>query len=244
MREAFHAARATPDYQSAFEEAEPLVTICISTYNRAELLLERCLASIRKQTYSRLQVIIVGDHCTDDTEERVRGLGDPRIEFYNLDKPSIYPAPGPDRWRVAGTTPANFARQFARGRFITHLDEDDAYADSRIEKVVAAAQQNRADIVWHKFWQENPDASWQEAGNGTFAFSQIGLGMCLYHEFFLKLSGDIHAYRSNEPGDWHSLRRMKHLRPRLHFVDEALTYYHHFPRRAPYQPVPGEAYLE
>jgi predicted nuclease with TOPRIM domain len=40
---------------------EPLVSVCVATYNRAGLLVERCLASIRAQTYRRLDVVVVGD---------------------------------------------------------------------------------------------------------------------------------------------------------------------------------------
>ncbi len=244
LREEFHAARKTAEYQLAFTEAEPLVTVVVITHNRSELLVERCIASLQAQTYKNLQIVIVGDYCTDDTAERVAAVGDSRIEFYNLDRPSIYPPPGRDRWCVAGTIPGNHARDKICGRFITHLDEDDTYEPERIALAVETAQRNRADLVWHKFWFQQPDGSWKMWGNGLMEYAQVGLGMTLYHSFFKRLHADVYAYRVGEPGDWNFIRRIKHLRPRMHFIDQPLTSYYRLPERTPFVPRPDETYLD
>lgn len=244
LREEFHAARRTTEYARAFDEAEPLVSICVATYNRSELLIERCLTSLINQTYRNLQIIVVGDHCTDDTEERVRALNDPRIEFHNLATPSVYPPPGIDRWRVAGTSAFNAARARARGLFVAHLDDDDSCDVSRIELLVRAAQEHRADLVWHSHWQEHPDGQWTVSRSEAFKLTRINMGMCLYHRFFLRLDFDVHAYRMDEPGDWNFLRRVKHLRPTMHFVDLPLSRYFALPKRPPFVPRPDEIYLD
>lgn len=243
-REAFQAARRTPQYRAAFLDPEPLVSVCVSTHNRADLLIERCLGSLVSQSYRNLQIIVVGDHCTDDTEERVAALGDPRIEFHNLTTPSVYPAPGIDRWRVAGTVPSNFARQQVRGAFISHLDDDDSSEPERFEVLVREAQAHEADFVWHKALQETPQGEWAPFGSGVFKLSQINMGMCMYHSYFARLGGNIHAYRMDEPGDWNGLRRIGHLRPKLHFVDQILTRYYALPKRPPFVPGPNEVYLD
>jgi len=36
-------------------------------------------------------VLIVADHCTDDTAERRGAIGDPRIRFINLPERGVYP---------------------------------------------------------------------------------------------------------------------------------------------------------
>ena len=45
--------------------ANPLVSVVIPTYNRGRILVERSLASVLNQTYSNLEVIVVGDHAND-----------------------------------------------------------------------------------------------------------------------------------------------------------------------------------
>ena len=47
------------------------MTVRIATWNRAELLVERALASLRAQGYERWEAIVVGDACTDDTADRI-----------------------------------------------------------------------------------------------------------------------------------------------------------------------------
>jgi len=37
---------------------------------------------------------------------------------------------------------------------------------------------------------------------------------------------EIHAYRMCEPGDWNRLRKIKHLRPNMVFVDKPLMWYY------------------
>src|SRR5205807_3935973 len=101
--ELYHKARVTADYKSAFSGREPLVSICVATMNRSDLLIERCLTSLVNQSYRNIQIIVVGDHCTDDTGSRIAQLRDDRISFHNLPSRGPYPPPGIDRWRVAGT---------------------------------------------------------------------------------------------------------------------------------------------
>ncbi len=80
--------------------AHPLVTVVVPTYNRAGLLVERCIPSILSQTYDNFELIIVGDCCTDQTEELVAQIKDPRLKFYNLTERGQYPSEPHRRWMV------------------------------------------------------------------------------------------------------------------------------------------------
>ena len=68
--------RSSSAYTDFYATPEPLVSIPIATYNRAGLLVDRCLRSLLDQDYTNLETIVVGDACTDDTETRVRAIGD------------------------------------------------------------------------------------------------------------------------------------------------------------------------
>src|SRR5688500_7116824 len=102
-RAEFRRHRSSPEYQAAFDQPEPLVSICIGTYNRARLLRDRALRSSLAQTWSNIEIIVVGDCCTDETAELMAQVDDPRVRFVNLAKRGDYPEEPYLRWMVAGT---------------------------------------------------------------------------------------------------------------------------------------------
>ena len=81
----------------------------MATFNRAPLLLSRCLPSILKQTYGNIEVIVVGDACTDATAELIHEIPDRRLRFLNLPQRGHYPTDPNLRWMVAGTQSVNTA---------------------------------------------------------------------------------------------------------------------------------------
>jgi hypothetical protein len=242
--ELYHNARAKTDYNRVFQQQTPLVSICVSTMNRSDILVERCLNSLVNQSYRNIQIIVVGDHCTDDTGSRVARLRDDRISFHNLPSRGPYPPPGMDRWMVAGTNAINAAMSMCEGQFVTHLDDDDAATVDRIETLVNAAQQHRADFCWHPFWYENKDGSWFRLGDGRFELAQITTGSTFYHHYFTKFPWDVFAYRTREPGDWNRLRKIRALRPNLHFVDRPLMFHYSEGSQQPFTPRDGEMFVE
>jgi len=209
--DSFQVYRGSPEYLSTYEKPDPLVSYCIATYNRGRLLAERSLKSILNQTYSHIEVIVVGDCCTDDTETRVRDLGDSRVRFINLPERGMYPDNPEWRWMVAGTTPMNLALSLARGDFITHLDDDDEHTEDRITKLVSLTRETRADIVWHPFWRETPEATWELRQCKQFRRYEVTTSSIFYHRWFAQFPWDINAYKYREAGDWNRLRKFKYL---------------------------------
>ncbi len=59
---------------------EPLVSICIPTYNRAKFI-QRAIDSALGQTYKNLEVIVVDNASTDNTEEIVSRYNDTRLKY-------------------------------------------------------------------------------------------------------------------------------------------------------------------
>lgn len=127
---------------------EPLVTVCVPTYNRGPLLIERAVASVLSQTYTNIELMIVGDHCTDNTAELLAEIKDPRLCFYNLPSRSRnYLQTVENHWFVGGATPANKAMELARGQWIARLDDDDSWSPDHIEKLLRFAQQGQYEFV-------------------------------------------------------------------------------------------------
>ena len=148
--------------------ADPLVSVTIPTYNRADLLFERALPSILSQTYRNLEVIIVGDHCTDSTEERVRGIEDPRVRFVNLEARPDYPTRPLDRWRVAGSVPINRALFECRGDWIAYLDDDDEALPTRIERSLEIAASSGAEFICGQVSLETAPGVWRSTATPTW----------------------------------------------------------------------------
>lgn len=102
----------------------PLVSITIPTYNSAGTL-AACLESIEKQSYPRLETIIIDSHSSDTTQEIARKF-DARIITT-------------DSWllgaRITGI-------QAAQGEFILLLDSDHILSPSTIDRAVALMDTN------------------------------------------------------------------------------------------------------
>lgn len=240
----FQLARKTNNYNKIFFKQQPLVSVCISTADRPKILAERALSSIREQTYDHLEVVIVGDQCTEATADIIRKFNDKRFRYINLPIRGPYPRPGLDRWRVAGTNPVNLALKLATGDLITHLDEDDTYSADRIEVLVDEIQREEADLVFHPFYWEQDDRSLQKLGNGVFELGQTGTGLILYHQWLGRVPWDLYAFRRQEPGDWNRLRKIKAMGAKIHYVDKILSWHWKYPLREPFVAKPNEVFLD
>lgn len=203
----------------------PLVSVAVATYNRAEVLTERCIPSVLGQSYENLELIVVGDHCTDDTEEAVARIDDPRIKFVNLPEKSIYPEDPRRRWMVAGTPPTNKAFSMAQGDYITQLDDDDEYLPERLEKLVTFAGENECDFVWHPYWVEDESGE-RLVKAKSFSYGQVTNASAFYRSWFKKIEADINSHRLMEPGDWNRFRKIKYINPVCMRYPEPLLKYH------------------
>lgn len=213
--------------------AEPFVSICVVTYNRARLLTERCLPSLLRQTYDKFELIVVADRCTDDTKELVERIGDPRITFFNLwDRPE-YPSDPRLRWMSAGAPAAIKSLSMAKGDFITHLDDDDEHMPDRLEKLVKFAIENQCDMVWHPFWWEERDGSWHLFEAKDFAFGNVTHSSVFYRGWFKNIKPAIEPHLLLEPGDWHRFRRIKYFNPvAMRYPEPLLRHYREMGQQA------------
>jgi len=97
---------------------KPLVSAIIATYNRAYIVCE-AIDSIIGQTYKNVEIIVVDDGSTDDTQERLRAYGD-RIRV--ISQSNGGPA---SAW--------NAGIRAARGSIICFLGSDDVYLPNFVE---------------------------------------------------------------------------------------------------------------
>ncbi|TRZ52991.1 glycosyltransferase family 2 protein [bacterium] len=127
---------------------QPLISVIIPTYNDASLL-PFAIQSICDQTYKNLEILIVDDKSTDNTEKVVKEFikKDPRIQYFKT--------PEDDRQRVdwrgvninAGCFARNYGMKQAKGKWITFQDSDDASILNRIETQLKLAMEYSATCI-------------------------------------------------------------------------------------------------
>ena len=208
--------------------ATPLVSVCVPTYNRPELLLNRCLPSILNQTYSNLEVIVVGDCAMEETVRAMERIHDPRLVFVNLPERANYPRLPELTWCVSGVPASNKALTLATGDFIAHLDDDDEYLPTRIATLVDFAIARQLDVVWHPFWNVHSDGRQGLTNADVFAYGQVNNGSIFYRAFFCRIAFDFQCYALREVNDWNRYRKFRYLRPRMERYSEPL--YRHYGR--------------
>ena len=117
-------------------EQKPIVSVVMATFNRANLL-PFSTASVRWQSFTDWELIIVDDGSTDDTAEVVRKLAaaEPRIRYVARAKP-------------AGEQSAanNAGFDAARGRIIAYLNHDDLWFPDHLQGALDHMERTGADL--------------------------------------------------------------------------------------------------
>ncbi len=116
-------------------DQQPLVSVIVPVWN-AERTLDRALTSVLSQSYSSLQVIVVDDGSSDCTLSIARDYEarDPRVTVVAQENTGVSSA-------------RNRAIPLCRGKYIRFIDGDDTLPPDSMEKMVARAEQDGADLV-------------------------------------------------------------------------------------------------
>lgn len=219
-RIALRHARAGRDVCWLSDDPDPLVTIRITTYNRAQLLAERALASALRQSYERLEILVIGDGTDAETDRMMAGVTDPRVRYVNLRRVTPNVPAGHAYWATLGIRAMNAAIVLARGEWLAPLDDDDEFTDDHCELLLAEARRRRLEFVYsvsELVPTGDTIGSWpmRAAGltHGSVLYS-MGLGFMQYNP---------NCWRRGEPQDWNLFRRMAEIGTTIGFLDR-ITY--------------------
>lgn len=123
----------------------PKVSIIIPAYNIAPYL-ERCLESVRNQTYKEIQIIIIDDGSTDQTGKIADSFAEKDKRFYVIHKENR----GVSAARKTGLERAD-------GEYIGFVDGDDYIEPEMYEKLIDLAVEYDADITHCGYQMVFPD---------------------------------------------------------------------------------------
>ena len=133
--------------------SDPLVSVIVPTYNQASFLRE-ALTSLRSQTHTKWEAIIVNNHSDDDTVAAVQGFDDPRFHLVNFNNHGV----------IAASRNLGISR--AKGRYIAFLDSDDLWKPAKIERCVKRLE-GGFDWVCHSVLERWDDGRTQKTIHGN-----------------------------------------------------------------------------
>lgn len=108
---------------------DELVSIIMPSYNTGQFIAES-IQSVRNQTNTNWELIIVDDCSIDNTDAVVASISDNRIRYLKMKKNS------------GAAVSRNYALRKAKGRWIAFLDSDDLWMPDKLEKQIDFMKKN------------------------------------------------------------------------------------------------------
>jgi hypothetical protein len=225
QRQRLEELRHSADYELPFTEPEPLVSVIIPTYDNYRLLAGRSIPSIQAQTYQLFEVVVVGDAAPAEAQEIVESIGDPRVTYRNRAYRGPYPDDPHARWHVAGVPPYNEAASAARGRWIAHLGDDDAFRPHHFETLLEAARRDRLELSYGLASTYRPDGTTAPlVGRFPPEWGEFCLQAAIYHAGLVAIfHPELTDALFEMPWDWALCRRMMRAGVRMGMVDSIVA---------------------
>ena len=198
------------------------ISIIVPAYN-AEKTIKKCLNSLINQTKEELEIIMINDGSTDNTEKIIKEYKDKRIKYFKNQNQGI------------GKT-RNFGIEKAKGKYILFLDSDDSLEKRACELLFQKAEQDNLDIVICDFYKEWENGKIIEIHTPSFENSSLKDNANIITEY---LSPWAKIYRKDLIMN-HSIRFVEDLKyedapfviealdqaNKIGKVDECLLYYY------------------
>jgi glycosyltransferase involved in cell wall biosynthesis len=114
--------------------SQPLITIFIVTYNRAHFI-KNAIDSALCQIYQNIEILIIDDGSTDNTEDIVKNYTDNKIKYVKKDNEGY-------------TKSLNKMIHIAKGEFLLKLDDDDIIDPKICQIYVDVINKYNVDVIY------------------------------------------------------------------------------------------------
>lgn len=118
----------------------PIVSVIISTHNRAERL-KKAIQSVLDQSFQDFEIVVVDDASTDNTETIVKLFDDERIVYKKREHNF-----GND------TKPKNEGFVLSKGKYVCFLDDDNTYRKDHLLILFNEIEKGGNDVVYGDRW--------------------------------------------------------------------------------------------
>lgn len=112
---------------------EPLVSVILPTYNRAEMMI-KAARSVLSQTYTNIELVIVDDHSTDDTETLAKSIDDKRVRYLR------------NETNMGANHTRNRGILNSHGEFLALVDDDDLWLPEKIKRQIELFQSSPENV--------------------------------------------------------------------------------------------------
>lgn len=203
----------------------PLISIIIPTYNRAQVI-SKTLESIIAQTFADWECIIVDDGSTDNTEEVIDNYikKDSRFRYFKRPQDRIK---GPNSCR-------NFGFELSKGSWVNWFDSDDIFTNNALESFTKVMHSD-LDVIVAKLIKIDSNTNeilgynriftknlLQDYYTGLVSFYVSGP---LWNKSFLNNQKELFDEKIRFLDDWDFNLRMLYQKPKIKFIDEILIKY-------------------
>lgn len=120
------------------EKTPPLVSIVVPSWNH-EIFIEECLASVFKQTYPSIEIIVVDDGSIDDSVEIIKRF---------IGRHGRFPVNLVVQQNQGAHNAINNGVMMASGKYINILNSDDYFSGDRIEHLVSYCEKGDVEIAF------------------------------------------------------------------------------------------------
>lgn len=123
------------------------ISVVIPTFNREKTII-KSINSVLNQTYKNIEVIVVDDYSTDNTEKEIKKIKDKRLKYFKLPE------------NKGASYARNYGIEKSSGKYISFQDSDDTFRKDKLEKQLENLIKNNTDLDFCKLKIHETKSDW------------------------------------------------------------------------------------
>lgn len=194
-----------------------MISVVIPTYNRGKTIIQS-VKSVLNQSYKNIEVIIVDDNSTDNTETILKQLNDKRIRYIK------------HKQNKGACAARNTGIKVSQGEYIAFHDSDDIWHKDKLEKQIRVIKEKEADVVFCAFtrfnYRKDNEKVFPNMESGFKSNKEIVMGFYISTQTILGKRDVFYKYQFDETmprmQDYDLMIRVSQTQ-KVYFLNESLV---------------------